>query len=209
MIKRFDGANWVDVSSVRRFNGSNWVDCSEVKRFDGANWTKVFPTQVDPILYQSGDECVNTTGGWFIIPSLNRFSCNGEKSYRSMNFIKASDTYNDVGTSFRTNKQIDFSGYNKIKINYSANASNRDSRFIFAISTELFDYFFITNLPLRTPDSFQACHMFENSISSFDRNYERIIDISGVKKGYIYTGGYVPLIADMLYLAITKVELLP
>lgn len=61
MIKRFDGANWVDVSSVRRFNGSNWVDCSEVKRFDGSNWVDVLSS---PVLYDHGNEFVGTTDGW-------------------------------------------------------------------------------------------------------------------------------------------------
>ena len=41
-FKRFDGSNFIDISSCKRFDGANWVDAQEVKRWNGANWIDVW-----------------------------------------------------------------------------------------------------------------------------------------------------------------------
>lgn len=122
MIKRFDGANWVDVSSVRRFNGSNWVDCSEVKRFDGSNWVDVYTDQVkNPILFPVPDEW-NDTGGWSMIPAIQGLTLDGSANHYYKEIMRSgiSSIRNipPVYTQaiFRTNKPINFKGYTKIKI---------------------------------------------------------------------------------------------
>nr|WP_294493089.1 hypothetical protein [uncultured Anaerosporobacter sp.] len=45
-ITRYDGANFVDVSTVKRFDGANWIDVNSNKRYDGANWIETLEQQL-------------------------------------------------------------------------------------------------------------------------------------------------------------------
>lgn len=36
--KRFDGSNFVQMTTAKRFDGSAWADIATAKRFDGSNW---------------------------------------------------------------------------------------------------------------------------------------------------------------------------
>lgn len=42
-FKRWDGAAFVDITTLKRWDGAAWVDVSELKRWDGAAWVHVWP----------------------------------------------------------------------------------------------------------------------------------------------------------------------
>lgn len=45
-IKRYDGSNFFDVSTIKRFDGANWIDVNSNKRFDGTNWIETLEQQL-------------------------------------------------------------------------------------------------------------------------------------------------------------------
>lgn len=69
MIKKFDGSNFVDISSIKKFDGSNFVDAENVKRFDGLNWVdcwsnkqKIFVESNEFVGYNSSTLTVANNG---------------------------------------------------------------------------------------------------------------------------------------------------
>jgi hypothetical protein len=39
--RRFDGTNFVGLTTLKRFDGSAWVDVTVYRRFDGTNWVNI------------------------------------------------------------------------------------------------------------------------------------------------------------------------
>lgn len=148
MIKRFDGANWVDVSSVRRFNGSNWQDCNSVKRFDGSNWVE---TMHELDLYNFGNYCIPITGGWnrttnFWYPYTTTSSQSYLK-YNANNIEIKSCNWNNYKVPM-TSKAIDLSNYNKLNLLfdfYFYESATFDNGLNFGVSSTVPEYIYRNN----------------------------------------------------------------
>ena len=37
-VKKYNGLNWVDLTTIKKYDGSSWVDLQYMRRYDGTNW---------------------------------------------------------------------------------------------------------------------------------------------------------------------------
>ena len=170
-IKKYYNGAWQDVNFLRKYQNGAWQNCSFARKFYNGAWEKVYPT--DLYLYNYGDECVGTTGGWLGPQTLStRYSNIGTGT-------KASDHIEYVGTSmstagFVTANPIDLTPYSTWYIDFRGAHTWYDDQ----NGTATRAYFNISTTRL----SVDSC-VYSHYIDQFVRDTPRGIythDISGI-----------------------------